>query len=141
MPTEAERTVFPGMRAGESRVMAQWLRRHEGEYDSFAYNVRIGAARDPGPAFDMATRRSALMCSQLRMDAIATQGELRTLIELKNWAFSKAVQQLALYGAVWRADFPQLPLPKLLLVCRVADASAWTSAPAAGVTIEELGIG
>ena len=141
MTSEATRTKYPGMRGGETRVMQQWLRIHESEFDSFAYNVRIGVARDPGPAFTDAVRRSAMLFSQLRMDCVASKGKQSTLIELKNWAFSKAVQQLALYGAVWRMDFPELPPPALLLVCRVADASAWTSAPAAHVTIEELGIG
>lgn len=136
---ESTRTVFPGMRAGEARIMRQWLTLHESEYDRFEYNVRIGAARDPGPDYPDWVRKSAVLCSQRRMDAAAWKGNQVTLLELKNTAFPSAAQQLATYGAVWWYDNHQLPRPRLLLVCRTAFPDTWVTASAANVDVEVLG--
>ena len=121
--------------------MRRWLAAHEHEYLSFAYNVRIGAGRDPGPDYADWVRKTAVLSSQLRMDAIATRGNHTTIIELKNVAFPSAVQELAVYGAVWASDFPQAGKPLLLLVCRGIDPGTWPTAEAAGVSVEVLGFG
>lgn len=136
---EATRGKFPGMRPSEANLMRRWLARHEQEYDSFAYNVRIGAGRDPGPQYPDWVRKSAVMCSMLRMDAIAWKGNQATIIELKNVAYPSAAQQLALYGAVWWSDNATYPKPKLLLVCRGIDLATWATAAPAGITVEVLG--
>lgn len=121
--------------------MRRWLALHEQEYDSFDYNVRIGASRDPGPQYPDYVRQTARVSSQLRLDAVAWKGTQVTLIELKNAAWPSAVQQLALYGAVWAAAHPELPKPALLLVCRSIDPGTPPTAAAAGVTVEVLGPG
>ena len=139
LPAQSLRTKYPGMRAREADVMRRWLKLHEQEYDRFDYNVRIGASRDPGPQYPDYVRTTARVSSQLRMDAVAWKGEQVTLLELKNSAWPSAVQQLALYGAVWAAEHPSLPKPKLLVVCRSQDAGTPPTAAAAGVAVEAIG--
>lgn len=119
--------------------MRRWLELHESEFDRFQYNVRIGAPRDPGPAYAEYVRLTARLSSQLRLDAVAWNGNQATLVELKNAAFPSAVQQLATYGAVWRLDYPALPPPRLLLVCRSTDPGTPPTAQGANVTLEVLG--
>lgn len=138
---ESSRLTFPGMRVREAAEMRSWLLLHESEYDHFDYNVRIGAARDPGPAYPDWVRTSAKMCSQLRMDAIAWHGQQATLLELKQFAYPDAAQQLATYGAVWASENAGLPTPRLLLVCRRTDEGTMATATAAGVAVEVLGPG
>ena len=121
--------------------MRRWLLLFEGAYDNFQYNVRIGPSRDPGPAYADYVRRTAKMSSQLRLDAVAWDGNRPTLIELKNYAWPSAVQQLAVYGAVWALENPQLPKPMLLLVCRGCDPGTMPSAVAAGVTVQVVSPG
>jgi hypothetical protein len=136
---EQDRTKFPGLRPTEANLMRRWLARHETEYDSFAYNVRIGAARDPGPQYPEWVRKTARMSSQLRTDAIARQGAQATIIELKNVAYPSGAQQLAVYGAVWWSENPSEPKPRLLLVSRGIDEATWATASAAGINVEVLG--
>ena len=109
LPPQAERSKFPGMRPREAAVMRRWLGEFESAYDNFEYNVRIGPSRDVGPSFPRYVRKTAMMSSQLRLDAIAWNGQQATLVELKQKAWALGVQQLALYGAVWAAENPQLP--------------------------------
>lgn len=119
--------------------MRSWLAQHESEYDRIDYNVRIGAARDPGPAFPEYVRRTARLSSQLRLDAVAWQGAQPTILELKFWATSTAVQQLAIYGAVWREDTPAGPAPRLLLVAIGAEQGVAETAAAANISLVLLG--
>lgn len=118
--------------------MRSWLTKHQGEYDRIDYNVRIGTARDPGPAFPEYVRRTARLSSQLRLDAVAWQGPQPTILELKFWATSTAVQQLAIYGAVWREDTPAGPAPRLVLVAVGAEQGVAETAAAAHITLELL---
>jgi len=138
---QAERLKFPGMRIGEAGVMRRWLSVHETEYDSFDYNVRIGAGRDPGSSYPDWVRKTALMSSQLRIDALAWQGKQATVIELKNVAYPSGAQKLTVYGAVWASDNPTLPKPKLLLVCRAMDSATWANTVPAGINVDVLGFG
>ena len=107
---------FPGMLPHEGLLLHRWLELHASEYDSFDYNVRIGAGYDPGPTWPETTRRMAIMNSQLRTDAVARKGNQVTLIEVKYLAGPSAVGQLLTYDAIWAGDFPSEPLPKLILV-------------------------
>lgn len=127
------------MRTREADIMRRWLAAHEEEYDCVSYNVRIGAGRDPGPGYADWVRKTAVLSSQLRMDAIAWRGDQATIIELKNIAFPDAVQELTVYGAVWQTDYPERVKPILLLVSRGVDAGTAPTAAAAGVTLEVLG--
>jgi hypothetical protein len=123
------------MRPREAAVMRLWLRVFEDAYDAFEYNVRIGPSRDPGPSYPGYVRRTAMMSSQLRIDAVAWDGLTPTLIELKHNASPRGVQQLAVYGAVWRLEHLELPPPKLLLVCTGVLPGVIETAAAAGVTV------
>ena len=118
--------------------MRSWLTKHERDYDRIEYNVRIGTARDPGPAFPEYVRHTARLSSQLRLDAVAWQGKQPTILELKLWATATAVQQLAIYGAVWREDYPAQPAPRLLLVAIGAEQGVAETAAAANITLEVL---
>jgi hypothetical protein len=127
------------MRVTEADLMRRWLAVHESEYDSFDYNVYVGAGRDPGPAYEEWVRRSAIFSSRLRMDAIAFRGAQATIIELKNVAYPSGAQKLTVYGAVWASDNPMALKPLLLLVCRGMDPATWANTAAAGISVNVLG--
>jgi len=139
IPPQSTRSKYPGMRFKESNMMRDWLGLHESEYDRFDYNVRIGVGRDPGPQFADWVRKAAIMSSQMRVDCVAWKGDVPLLIELKVFAFARAVQQITTYGAVWAAERPGTAQPQLLLVVRGMDDSAKASAAAAGLRVEVLG--
>jgi hypothetical protein len=114
---EADRLKYPGMLPDEILVLRAWLTLHQTEYDSFDYNVRIGAGTDPGPAYSPEVRKQAVMNTQLRLDVVAYKHEFPTIIEVKRRAGPSNVGQLLTYDAVWRNDYKTLPAPKLMLLC------------------------
>lgn len=136
LPLQASRSKFPGMKPIEAQVMRLWLQQHEGDYDSFDYNVRIGPGRDPGPDFSANIRSMAISHSQLRIDAVAWKDGRPTLMELKNFATQPAIAQLGLYAALWVAEHPDLPRPALLIVCSAAEPGFVNYAVAANMAVQ-----
>jgi hypothetical protein len=124
------------MRPVEATVMRLWLQQHEDEYDRFDYNVRVGPGRDPGPSYSDSVRKTAIMSSQLRLDAVGWKGDRPTLIEVKNYALVTAVAQLTLYAAVWQLERPSGPNPGLVIVCTNAEPGVGNAAVAAGVALQ-----
>jgi hypothetical protein len=119
---QADRLRYPGLLPREIIVLRAWLKLHESEYDSFDFNVRLGAGFDPGPTFPENIRKMAILNTQKRVDALGMKGSEATLIEVKDRATASAIGQLVMYDALWRHAKPTDPAPKLLLVAnRVAD--------------------
>lgn len=113
---QQDRLSFPGMLPREILIFKNWLKLHEGEYDRFDYNVRIGAGVDPGPTWPDSVRKQAIANSQLRIDSVAWKGTTPTIIEVKDRAGASAIGQLVTYEAVWIKDNPGTPAPVLLMV-------------------------
>jgi len=114
---QSDRLSFPGLLPREILVLKAWLKLHESEYDRFDYNVRLGKGTDPGPTFPDDVRRMAILNTQKRVDAVAWKSDQPTLIEVKDRAGFSAVGQIVGYDALWRAQYPTSPAPKLLMVC------------------------
>jgi hypothetical protein len=114
---QSERLTFPGMLPREILVFQSWLKQHEMEYDRFDYNVRLGGGFDPGPTWDEAIRRMAIANTQKRVDAVGYQGNLVSLIEVKDRAGFSAIGQLVGYEALWLHENPGAQQPRLILVC------------------------
>jgi hypothetical protein len=139
MPTQAERSKFPGMRPTEANVLRAWLRQHEHEYDKFDYNVRVGPGLDPGPEYSEAVRKTAIDSSQKRIDAVGWRGEEPTLIEVKDFAIGLAIAQISEYGRLWVSYRPDSDVPKLLIVCTRAEPGFSTRAAGAGIMVHFVG--
>ena len=135
---QADRLRFPGMLPREVLIWKAWLRRHEKEYDSFAYNERIGPGYDPGPAWPANMRLMAIANSQKRMDAVAWQGTQATLIEVKDRAGASSLGQLLTYFPLWSAAHTDVPRAKLLLVSNRIQPGIDTAAEFHGVQVEVI---
>lgn len=122
----------------EVLIFKNWLKAFEGNYDSFDYNVRIGAGRDPGPNWPPSVREQAIKASQLRIDAVAWNGAAPTLIEVKDRAGASAVGQLITYQAVWDTDHPGLPSPPLILVTNRIQDSILPIVQKAGIRLDQI---
>lgn len=136
---EAARQKYPNINPAEILVWQEFLRLHEGEYDVlptswlelrsvhpgkqpqpgdvFDYNVRIGTGRDPGPSFDAATRRDAIMTTQFRLDAVGFQQVVPVIFEVKRDGGPPQIGQILSYDAIWRAQRITPVDPKLVMVC------------------------
>jgi hypothetical protein len=113
---QADRLKFPGLLPAEVLVLKAWLVLHEGEYDRFDYNYRLGTGLDPGPAYAPEIRRQAIMNSQKRIDAVGYQGQNVTLVEAKRRAGFSNIGQLVGYRDLWIREHPDQPTPRLVLV-------------------------
>lgn len=114
---ESERLKYPGLLPEEILVLRAWLAIHQGEYDRFDYNMRIGQGIDPGAAYSPEVRKQAVMNTQLRIDAVGWRGAQPSIIEVKRRTTPSNVGQILTYDSVWRKEFPAGPAPILRLVC------------------------
>jgi hypothetical protein len=117
----------------EVAVLKEWLRLHESEYTSFDYNVRTGTGTDPGPTYPQNIRDMGVAVTQKRIDAIAWNGNVPTLIEVKNRATLTAVGQILAYKVLFKQDNPLSPDPKLLLVAAKFDPDVYAVLQSHGV--------
>ena len=113
---QADRLCYPGMLPRECLIYKNWLAANESRYDRFEYNAHIGPGYDPGPAWPEPMRRMAIANSQKRIDVVAWNGLLPTLIEVKDRAGASAIGQLMTYFPLWNADHPDLPRCQMMLV-------------------------
>jgi len=136
---ESDLLSYPGMLVDETVVWRAWALLHQAEYDRFDHNIRIGPARDPGPAFLPAVRKAEMLNSQMRIDSIGwqgidpalLQGEITdaqqvydvfpsaeaTIFEVKRRATLAAYGEIMGYAHAWAEDFPNNPAPALVIVC------------------------
>lgn len=143
---EAARAKYPALGVAEVLVWREYLKLHEQEFsalpqswldyrattkppipapgDVFDYNVRIGAGTDPGKNFDQATRDQWIAKTQLRIDAVAFQGELPFVFEVDRTVGTPQVGQLLGYLAAWRAAKLTAADPQGILVTANMKADA-----------------
>jgi hypothetical protein len=136
---EADLLSYPGMLVDETRVWRAWALLHQGEYDRFDHNIRIGPATDPGPSFLPSVRKAHMLNSQMRIDSVGWQGidpqfippevidpqqiynvfpsALATIFEVKRRATLAAYGEIMGYNHAWVEAFPSQPAPSLLIVC------------------------
>lgn len=159
---QADRLKFPGLLPEEILVMRAWLAIHEGEYDAFDYNVRIGVGDDPGPSFSAPARASAIANSKLRVDAVGWRGVAgfvspsdsyspsvvygrfpqaqATLIEAKRRAATGAVTQISTYFHLWVSEFPAAPQPSLVLACALFSPTIVPALQRAGIRLDQVAV-
>lgn len=137
-PPDLSAVRFRGMRPREAQVLRLWLQDHQGEYERYEFNVRVGAGVDPGAAFPDNIRRMAVANSQKRIDAVAWNGQQPTIIEVKDFAIQLAIAQVTEYAAVWKLQHAGGPAPLLLIVCSNHEAGFLQRAADAGVQVNVL---
>lgn len=135
---QADRLKYPGLLPDEALVLRAWLRLHENEYDGFDYNVRIGPDLDPGPQFAQAVRDQTILARKLRIDAVAMQQGVPTIIEVKRRATPANIGQLVTYQHVWMNENPGSPTPKLLLICSDYTPAIIPAVQNTGITLDVL---
>jgi hypothetical protein len=133
---ESDRHKYPGMAPREVIIFRAWLALHQNDYDSFAYNVRVGNGIDPGPEFPAIYSQQYNENTQKRIDALAWKGTQATIIEVKDRATGSSMSQILMYKALWPITFPNAPAPNLLLVTNRVAADMPMVLDASGITLE-----
>ncbi len=128
---------YPGMTHVESEITRAWLRARGAQYDSVEFNVRLGEGAALQGLWSDETRRMALLLSQKRADAIARQGEVVEIVEVKVRAGLAAVGQLRGYRALYLREHPATIDVRLLVIARSCDPDSAYVYSAEGVRCEE----
>lgn len=137
---QSERVRFPGLLPEEILVLRAWLTLNQQNYDRFDYNMRIGQGTDPGPTFSDAVRKQAIANTQLRIDAVAWQGNTPTIIEVKRRATASNVGQILTYQSVWEQEFPAGPAPILRLVCNTFSQHILPRVKASNINLDVVAV-
>jgi hypothetical protein len=136
---EADLLKYPGMLVDETVVWRAWALMNQAKYDRFDHNIRIGPAKDPGPAFLASVRKAEMLNSQMRVDSVGWQGidpaliapdvtnpqaiynlfpsAQATIFEVKRRATLSAYGEIMGYNHAWREEFSSAPDPLLVIVC------------------------
>lgn len=113
---ESDRQTFPALLPAEILVWRAWLRLHQGEYDRFDYNARVGPGFDPGEAVPDYIRQMSIKNTRKRIDAVAWQGSAPLIVEVKVRAGLASIGQILGYRVHWQRENPYNTPPKMLLV-------------------------
>jgi hypothetical protein len=101
---EQFKRFYPGLKPSEAIVWRKYLVEHEGDFDLFEYNVRVGdGLRTPSrvlfddPEMQRRVEEGARMLTQRKIDVLAYRpGEL-FIIEVEDRADSATLGQLLMY--------------------------------------------
>lgn len=155
---EADLLSYPGMLVDETVVWRAWALMHQTEYARFDHNIRIGPAKDPGPAFLPSVRKAEMLNSQMRLDSIGWQGidpalisgevtnpaqiydlfpsAQATIFEVKRRATLAAYGEIMGYNHAWVEAFPSQPTPILVIVCADYSSTILPATRASNVQVD-----
>ncbi len=137
---ESDRAKYPAMQVDEILVWRAWLQLHQGEYDSFDYNTRLGTDVDPGPNFPDNIRKAAIALNSLRVDAVGWQGAQPTIFEVKRRAGPQNIGQLLTYKHLWMASSMIGAEPALVLVFNTLSQHILGVAGASGIQLSQVDV-
>ena len=127
MPVLGEqfRRHYPGLIPVEADLWRAWLRDHEGEYDSFEYNVHVGEGVNvparplsEDPELDRRLRDGYRQWTQKKIDVVGHRGPSMTIFEVEERPGTRALGQLLTYRRLLHAQRPPTAPTFLALVCR-----------------------
>jgi hypothetical protein len=132
---ESDRSKFPGMQIDEILVWKAWLAVHQGSYDRFDYNVRLGPEPDLPATLVEPYRSGSIALGMPRLDAVGWQGGIPTIFEVERIAQPRAVGQLITYRHLWEASNLSAASPQLALVAHSYRSSIMPALEANGIDL------
>lgn len=108
--------LYPHLMPGEIPIWEAWLQTHQGDFDSFEYDVRVGESIVPPPDLEANLHDMAVSLAKKRIDVVARKDGQPTIIEIKQYAGLTALGQLFAYPVLYAWEFPNETLPKVLLI-------------------------
>src|SRR6266851_4476427 len=137
---ESDRAKYPAMQVDEILVWRAWLQLHQGEYDRFDYNTRLGTDVDPGPNFPDNIRKAAIALNSLRVDAVGWQFLRPTIFEVKRRAGPQNIGQLLTYKHLWMASSMIGAEPALVLVFNTLSQHILGGGGASGIQLSQVDV-
>jgi hypothetical protein len=95
---ESERGRYEGLNAEATQLWVKWLKLYQTEFQTFAYNVRLGKGLDPGPNASEAMRAQWQAVTSKRADVVAERPGQTWLIEIEPRVTARTVGQMVVYA-------------------------------------------
>ncbi len=99
---------LPGFNALESLIAGAWVRKHQDEYDSVEFNVRLGKGIEVPAGSPDYLHKYAAASTTKRADLIAFAKDHATIVEVKARISPGALGQLHVYGKLFPQQFPKV---------------------------------
>jgi hypothetical protein len=129
------RRFFPERTDGESAVIRAYLLDHYKEFDRITFSKRIGQGADIDPTTIPAVQRATAFSTKKRIDILAWRATQPVIIEVKQSVTPSALGQILTYLHHFGEEFPDAPIPELVVVGRESDRDTIAALNANGVTV------
>ncbi len=127
--------VFPEQTLRESAVIHDWLVARGAAYDRIDFSVRVGLGQPIPEGTPEGIARMIRFSSRKRIDVVAWQAGVPTLIEVKERITPGVLGQLRAYLQLWQEDHPDGDPPRLLAIGRFSDDDTLRVLAAEGVDV------
>jgi hypothetical protein len=100
MTGEDKRATYPGLLEPSVSLWRQWLQLYQGKFETFYYNVRVGAGVRPPATVSPDMMRDWWAQTSLRMDAVGEREDQTWVFEIAERPGTKILGQLQLYSHI-----------------------------------------
>lgn len=129
------RRFYPERTDRESTVIRDWLLAHGADYDRFSFSVRVGQGQTPDPSHLDSVQQSTVFSTRKRIDILAWQGSLPTIVEVKERVTPASLGQILTYRHLFLEEHPDAPDPRLVIIGRYSDPDTLQSLSAHGIDV------
>jgi hypothetical protein len=126
---------LPGMTDWESALLKTWMQLAGAGWDTYDFNVRLGAGVDPGSGFPESIRQGSIANTQPRADCITERGAAAAIVEAKVTAYLGVLGQVLAYEHLLRQARPELLTVDRIVVAAHLQANVSQVLAANGVKI------
>jgi hypothetical protein len=117
MGTELQRSYYPGLISSSEDLWRKWLKYYEGDFSSYAYNVRVGQGITAPAYLTPEEAAQWKMLTQKRIDVVAERFDETWIIEIAERPGLAAVGQLVGYEHLGRKYLNTKQTVRTALVC------------------------
>lgn len=108
--------VYPHLLYRDVEIWERFLDRLDHGFDSFDYDIHVGAGVGVKDDWPHEIKVMALALSEKRIDVVGWKGDAGTIIEVKSGASLSAVGQVLCYRVLYKARFALSEVSSLLIV-------------------------
>lgn len=115
------RYKYPHLLASDHAIWERFLHKYPDYFDLVDYDVHVGVGISLDPAWTPEIAKMATTLTQRRIDVVAIKDRKYYIIELKEDPGVSSLGQLLGYRALFCKDFPDVPIPGLILISNRID--------------------
>lgn len=130
--------AFAHLLPAEAVLWSRWLARYAGQYEAFAYDVRVGRGRPVPAGTPENLARDWTTLTQARIDAVGFQGDVHTIFEVSPRGGRSAIGAVQTYEQLYRQQVGPQVTVRLAIVCERMHPDLRAAAEAMGITVYEL---